>query len=79
MTKAVRARLVLFVILSAVGIVYITGNYLGFVDKVMGRGFTVQATLPDSGGLYEGSSVTYRGVKIGKVAKMTPADEGLHL
>src|SRR5690606_4611693 len=61
MTRGVRTRLVLFVILSAVGIVYVTGNYLGLVDRVLGRGFTVHATLPDSGGLYEGSSVTYRG------------------
>lgn len=67
----------LFVILSAVGIVYVTANYLGVVDKVLGRGFTVHATLPDSGGLYEGSSVTYRGVKIGKVAKMSPTEDGL--
>jgi len=57
----------------------VTANYLGVVDKVLGRGFTVHATLPDSGGLYEGSSVTYRGVKIGKVSKMTPTDDGLRL
>lgn len=77
MTRGVRTRLVLFVILSAVGIVYVTGNYLGLVDRVLGRGFTVHATLPDSGGLYEGSSVTYRGVKIGKVSKMSPHEDGL--
>lgn len=79
MTRGVKIRLMLFVILSAVGIVYVTANYLGLVDKVMGRGFTVQATLPDSAGLYEGASVTYRGVKIGKVDKMTPTDDGLIL
>ncbi|WP_235736171.1 MlaD family protein, partial [Nocardioides alcanivorans] len=77
MTRGIRVRLMLFVILSAVGIVYVTANYLGVVDKVLGRGFTVHATLPDSGGLYEGSSVTYRGVKIGKVAKMSPTEDGL--
>ena len=44
---------------------------------MLGRGFTVHATLPDSGGLYEGSSVTYRGVKIGKVAKLSPHEDGL--
>ncbi len=79
MTRGTRVRLMLFVVLSAVGLVYVTGNYLGLVDKVLGRGFTVHATLPDSGGLYEGSSVTYRGVKIGKVARMSPTDDGLRL
>ncbi|MFS3130439.1 MlaD family protein [Nocardioides sp. Bht2] len=77
MTRGVKVRLMLFVILSAVGIVYVTASYLGVVDKVLGRGFTVEASLPDSGGLYEGASVTYRGVKIGKVAKMTPTSDGL--
>ena len=79
MTRGIKARLVAFVILSAVGIVYIAASYLGFVDKVLGRGITVEATLPTSGGLFEGSEVTYRGVKIGKVSKMTPTGEGVAL
>ena len=65
--------------LSAVGIVYITASYLGFVDKVLGRGITVHATLPTSGGLYEGSEVTYRGVGIGKVSDMTATPDGVTL
>ncbi len=67
-----------FVVLSAVGIVYIAGTYLGLVDRVLGRGITVQATLPTSGGLFEGSEVTYRGVKVGKVSKMQATAEGRH-
>lgn len=68
-----------FVVLSAVGIVYIAGTYLGLVDRVLGRGITVHATLPSSGGLFEGSEVTYRGVKVGKVSKMKPTAEGITL
>ncbi|ANH39909.1 mce related protein [Nocardioides dokdonensis FR1436] len=79
MTRGVKIRLLAFVVLSAVGIVYISANYLGLVDRVLGRGITVQATLPSSGGLFEGSEVTYRGVKIGKVAKMRPTREGVTL
>ena len=69
MTRGVRIRIAAFLVLSAVGIVYIAGTYLGFVDRVLGRGITVHATLPTSGGLFEGSEVTYRGVKIGKVSR----------
>jgi phospholipid/cholesterol/gamma-HCH transport system substrate-binding protein len=79
MSAAVKARLVAFAILSAVGITYITASYLGFVDQLLGRGFTVHATLPTSGGLYEGSEVTYRGVKIGEVARMDATEEGVRL
>lgn len=79
MTRATRIRIAVFLLLSAVGIVYITSAYLGFVDRLLGRGLTVQATLPTSGGLFEGSEVTYRGVKIGKVEKMTATRDGVTL
>ncbi|CAN5414840.1 MlaD family protein [soil metagenome] len=79
MNGGVRRRLVAFVILSAVGIVYVAASYLGFVDTLLGRGFTVQAQLPKSGGLYIGSEVDYRGVQIGKVSDMTATREGVTL
>ena len=78
MTRGVRIRIVAFLVLSAVGIVYIAGTYLGLVDRVLGRGITVHATLPTSGGLFEGSEVTYRGVKVGKVSKMQADRGGRH-
>jgi phospholipid/cholesterol/gamma-HCH transport system substrate-binding protein len=77
MTRSTRIRIAAFLVLSAVGIVYITASYLGFVDKALGRGMTVHATLPTSGGLYEGSEVTYRGVKIGKVSGMHATADGV--
>ncbi len=79
MTKGIKTRLVAFAILSAVGIVYITASYLGFIDRVLGRGITVHATLPTSGGLFEGSEVSYRGVKIGKVEAMNTSRDGVEL
>lgn len=79
MTRGIKVRLVLFCILSAVGIVYVAANYLGIVDRVLGRGITVHAQLPESGGLFEGSEVTYRGVKVGRVADMDVTAEGIEL
>ncbi|WP_121251116.1 MlaD family protein [Nocardioides ferulae] len=79
MSRGVRVRLVAFVLLAGIGIVYVTGTYLGLVDRVLGRGLELQATLPDSGGLFEGSAVTYRGVKVGKVDAMHPTADGLEL
>lgn len=79
MTRGIKIRLVAFAVLSAVGIVYITATYLGFIDRVLGRGITVYATLPTSGGLFEGSEVSYRGVKIGKVKAMNTSRDGVEL
>ena len=79
MTRGIKIRIAAFLVLSAVGIVYMAGSYLGMVDRVLGRGITVHATLPTSGGLFEGSEVTYRGVKIGKVAHMQATADGVTL
>lgn len=79
MTRGVKVRLVTFVVLAAVGIVYIAATYLGIVDKVLGRGLTVHATLPKSGGLFVGSEVDYRGVKVGKVTSMQVTRDGVRL
>jgi phospholipid/cholesterol/gamma-HCH transport system substrate-binding protein len=79
MTRGIRVRIAAFLVLSAVGIVYVTGTYLGLVDRILGRGLTVHATLPTSGGLFEGSEVTYRGVKIGKVSDMHATENGVRL
>jgi phospholipid/cholesterol/gamma-HCH transport system substrate-binding protein len=75
--RGIRIRLALFLVMSALGVVYVSGNYLGLVDRVLGRGFTVQARLPDTGGLYTGSEVTYRGVRVGEVASMRPTRRGV--
>jgi phospholipid/cholesterol/gamma-HCH transport system substrate-binding protein len=77
MTRGVRIRLLAFLVLSAVGVVYVASNFLGLTDRVLGRGLTIQATLPDSGGLFTGSEVTYRGVKVGKVSAMHVSRTGL--
>ncbi len=79
MNGATRARILAFVVLSAVGIVYVAATYLGLVDKVLGRGFAVEAQLPTSGGLYVGSEVTYRGVGIGEVSQMRATRDGVTL
>ena len=77
MTRGVRIRLALFAVLAAVGVTYVAGAYLGLVDKALGRGLAVHATLPESGGLFVGSEVTYRGVKVGKVEGMAVTQDGM--
>jgi phospholipid/cholesterol/gamma-HCH transport system substrate-binding protein len=78
-TRGVKVRLVAFVVLSAVGLVYVAGSFLGITDRLLGRGLTIDATLPASGGLFTGSEVTYRGVKVGKVSAMDVTRTGLRV
>ena len=79
MTRGIRVRLIAFLVLSAVGIVYIAAGYLGIIDRVTGRRLEVYADLPSTGGLYVGSEVDYRGVKIGQVASMRPTSSGVRV
>ncbi len=78
-TRGIKVRLMAFLVLSAVGIVYITASYLGFVDRLLGRELDMHVTLPQSGGLYVGSEVTDRGVKIGKVSAMHVIPSGVRV
>ena len=41
------------------------------------RPVVVTVSLPRSGGLYEGSEVTYRGVRVGKVTELRLTDDGI--
>ena len=41
MTRGVKVRLVAFVVLSAVGIVYVAGSFLGITDRLLGRGLSI--------------------------------------
>ena len=77
MTRAVKLRLVAFGLLSAFGVFYASANYLGLVDRLLDRGYTVVAHLQGSGGLYEGSEVTYRGVPIGNVGDIQVTAAGV--
>lgn len=79
MTRDTKVRLIAFIVLSVVALTYVGANYLGIVDRALGRGYKVQVLLPASGGLYEGSEVTYRGVKIGRVSNMTVGERGLRV
>ena len=79
MRRGIKVRLIAFVLLSALGTLYVGASYLGFVDQALGRGYTVHVDLPESGGLFEGSEVTYRGVTIGKVSKMEVNNDGLRV
>ncbi|GAC1380355.1 MAG: MlaD family protein [Marmoricola sp.] len=79
MTRGVRIRLMLFAVLSAVGIVYVAASYLGIVNTILDRNTTVYVALPNSGGTYVGSEVDYRGVKVGKVSDMILTPQGVKL
>ena len=67
LTRFVRTQLIIFTIASIVGILAMVLVYMQ-APTLLGIGrMTVKLELPRTGGLYQFSNVTYRGVQIGKV------------
>ncbi|MBV7697499.1 MCE family protein [Streptomyces sp. TRM70350] len=69
-TRAVKAQLLAFATVTAVGVSYVGAEYTGLVDSVLGRGYTVRADFAESGGIFTGAEVTYRGVPVGRVGAL---------
>ncbi|MER7685235.1 MlaD family protein [Streptomyces sp. NPDC097610] len=69
-TRTVKAQLLAFATVTAVGVSYVGAEYTGLVDDVLGRGYSVQADFADSGGIFPGAEVTYRGVPVGRVGAL---------
>jgi virulence factor Mce-like protein len=76
LTRFVRIQLTVFAIASIVGIAAMFFEYMQ-VPTLLGIGrLTVTLELPDTGGLYRFSNVTYRGVQVGKVTAVGPTANG---
>lgn len=76
LTRFVRIQLLLFTIASIVGIIAMVLVYMQ-LPTLLGIGrMTVKLELPRTGGLYQFSNVTYRGVQIGKVTDVRAARSG---
>lgn len=76
-TRAVKAQLLAFATITAVGVSYVGATYTGLVDSVLGRGYTVRADFADSGGVFPGAEVTYRGVPVGRVGDLRLTGSGV--
>ncbi|MEU0188434.1 MlaD family protein [Streptomyces afghaniensis] len=76
-TRTVKAQLLAFATLTAVGVSYVGAEYTGLVDDVLDRGYTVRADFAASGGIFSGAEVTYRGVPVGRVGELRLSASGV--
>ena len=76
LTRFVRIQLALFTVASIVGIAAMVLVYMQ-LPTLLGIGrMTVKLELPRTGGLYQFSNVTYRGVQIGRVTDVRATRAG---
>jgi phospholipid/cholesterol/gamma-HCH transport system substrate-binding protein len=76
-TRRARIQLIAFVLLTVVGVTYAGFRYAGFGNIVGTTTYPVTMQLADSGGIFTGADVTYRGVSVGRVGALTLTEQGI--
>jgi phospholipid/cholesterol/gamma-HCH transport system substrate-binding protein len=76
-TTTTKTQLVIFAIVTIIGATIVGGRYAEIDRLVVDRTYPVHVELKDSGGIFAGAEVTYRGVVVGKVGSMEYTPEGV--
>ncbi|WP_072687006.1 MCE family protein [Rhodococcus marinonascens] len=77
MTRFVRIQLILFSILTVIGLTVMSIQYVR-VPMLLGIGrYEVSVELPSTGGLYPNANVAYRGTNVGVVEEVTLTGNGV--
>lgn len=76
-TRLTKIQLVIFAIVTVLGGAFVGGRYAKIDRMIVDRTFPVTVQLKDSGGIFAGAQVTYRGIGVGRVGKMTFDSNGV--
>jgi phospholipid/cholesterol/gamma-HCH transport system substrate-binding protein len=76
-TRLIRLQLLAFVVLTIVGVSYVGVRYAGLDRLLFDPRYSVTMHLADSGGIFSGANVTYRGVDVGRVGDLSLTDDGV--
>ena len=67
MTAGNRLRLLVFLLLGGMAVVYVGARYAGLTNPLSTSSYQVRVELAESGGLFPRGEVTFRGVSVGRV------------
>jgi phospholipid/cholesterol/gamma-HCH transport system substrate-binding protein len=76
-SRLTRIQLVIFAIVTVIGGAFVGGRYAQIDRLVIDRTYEVSAQFSDSGGIFSGAQVTYRGIEVGRVGKLTFTPDGV--
>jgi len=77
-TRRTKIQLMIFVVITLLGVTFVGARYAQLDKAFYDDNYTVTVHLADSGGIFAGSEVTYRGVSVGKVHKLVLTDAGVN-
>ena len=76
-TRRTKVQLLVFAAITLLGVTFVGARYAQLDRVILDQSYTVVAHYPESGGIFAGGEVTYRGVGIGKVSKLELTREGV--
>jgi len=76
-TRATRMQLIAFAIITLLGCSYVGAKYAELDQYIVDDDYLVTANFSQSGGIFEGAEVTYRGVGVGRVEDMDLSENGV--
>src|ERR1700710_203021 len=69
-TSRTKKQLLVFVLITLIGVSFVGARYARLDRLFLNTDYNVNAQFVDSGGIFQGAEVTYRGVRIGQVSQM---------
>ncbi|MFB6721830.1 MCE family protein [Kribbella sp. NPDC056345] len=76
-TRGVRIQLMVFLLITVVGIAFVGARYAQIDKLLFDQDYTVSASFAESGGIFEGAEVTYRGQPVGRVGELKLLPDGV--
>ena len=76
-SKQTKAQLMVFVLITLIGVSYVGARYARLDRLFFDDSYRVVAHFAESGGIFEGAEVSYRGVAVGEVGEMVLTEEGV--
>ncbi|MCW2773754.1 MAG: virulence factor Mce family protein [Nocardioides sp.] len=76
-SRRTRIQLLIFVMITLLGVSYVGARYARLDRVFFDDHYTVVGHFAESGGIFAGGEVSYRGVQVGRVGKLELTDDGV--
>lgn len=76
-TRRTKVQLIVFVIVTLVGVSFVGARYARLDRIFVDDSYTVVAHFAESGGIFAGGEVSYRGVRVGEVSELELTADGV--
>ena len=76
-TRRTRIQLVVFTLITLIGVSFVGARYARLDRLFLDTSYTVVAHFSESGGIFAGGEVSYRGVRVGQVEKLKLTEQGV--